>query len=113
MLGRLIVHRGLATQAEVDAVFAAMRTPAGSARAFTDILVEGQIVTRRQLARLRSEAESDRSVLRIPGYQMVRKLGSGAMAAVYLARQTSLDRMVAINIRRTLLQGGARRSETI
>ncbi|MBM4008514.1 MAG: serine/threonine protein kinase [Planctomycetes bacterium] len=98
MLGKLIVDRGLATQAEVDAVFAAMRTPAGAARAFTDILIEGQIVTRRQLARLRSEAESDRSVLRIPGYQMVRRLGAGAMAAVYLARQTSLDRLVAIKI---------------
>ncbi|NBX36236.1 MAG: serine/threonine protein kinase [Planctomycetes bacterium] len=98
MLGKLIVDRGLATQAEVDAVFAAMRTPAGASRAFTDILIEGQIVTRRQLARIRSEADSDRSVLRIPGYQMVRKLGAGAMAAVYLARQTSLDRLVAIKI---------------
>jgi len=98
VIGRLVVDRGLATQAEVDAAFAAMRTPAGQIKAFVDILVEGQIVTRRQLARLRAEAESDRTVLRIPGYQMIRKLGAGAMASVYLAKQTSLDRLVAIKI---------------
>ncbi|MEL6742354.1 MAG: serine/threonine-protein kinase [Planctomycetota bacterium] len=34
----------------------------------------------------------------IPGYEVVRKLGSGAMAAVFLARQVSLDRLVAIKI---------------
>ncbi len=97
-MGRLVVDRGLATQAEVDAAFAAMRTPAGESKAFIDILVEGQVITRRQLARLRSEAESDRTVLRIPGYQIIRKLGSGAMASVYLAKQMSLDRLVAIKI---------------
>ncbi len=98
VIGRLVVDKGLATQAEVDAAFAAMKTPAGQVKAFTDILIEGQVVTRRQLARLRTEAESDRSVLRIPGYQMIRKLGAGAMASVYLAKQTSLDRLVAIKI---------------
>jgi len=98
LIGRLVVDRGLATQSEVDAAFAAMRTPAGQSKAFIDILVEGHIVTRRQLARLRTEADSDRSVLRIPGYQMIRKLGAGAMASVYLAKQNSLDRLVAIKI---------------
>lgn len=98
VIGRLVVDKGLATQAEVDAAFAAMKTPAGQVKAFVDILVEGQIVTRRQLARLRTEAESDKTVLRIPGYQMIRKLGAGAMASVYLAKQTSLDRLVAIKI---------------
>jgi eukaryotic-like serine/threonine-protein kinase len=98
VIGRLVVDKGLATQAEVDAAFAAMKTPAGQVKVFVDILVEGQIVTRRQLARLRTEAESDKSVLRIPGYQMIRKLGAGAMASVYLAKQTSLDRLVAIKI---------------
>ena len=56
VIGRLVVDKGLATQAEVDAAFAAMKTPAGQVKAFVDILVEGQIVTRRQLARLRTEA---------------------------------------------------------
>lgn len=98
LIGRLIVERGLAPQAEVDAAFAALRTGTDQQRAFVDVLVEAQIITRRQLARLRTEAEGDRTVLRIPGYQIMRKLGAGAMASVYLAKQTSLDRLVAIKI---------------
>lgn len=92
------MERGLAPQAEVDAAFAAMRTGTDQQRAFVDVLVEAQIITRRQLSRLRTEAEGDRTVLRIPGYQIMRKLGAGAMASVYLAKQTSLDRLVAIKI---------------
>ncbi len=98
VVGRLVVDRGLATQSEVDAAFAAMRTPAGQNKAFVDILVEAQIVTRRQLARIRAENDGDRTVLRIPGYEVIKKLGSGAMASVYLAKQTSLDRLVAIKV---------------
>ncbi len=98
LIARLIVERGLAPQNEVDAALAALKANAGQMRLFTDILVEGQIVTRRQLARLRAEAESDRTVLKIPGFQLIRKLGAGAMATVYLAKQTSLDRLVAIKV---------------
>lgn len=98
LIARLIVERGLAPQTEIDAAFAALRSATGQTRLFVDILIDGQIVTRRQLARLRNEAESDRTVLRIPGFQMIRKLGAGAMATVYLAKQLSLDRLVAIKI---------------
>jgi len=34
----------------------------------------------------------------IPGYQLLGRLGAGAMATVYKARQLSLDRMVAVKI---------------
>ena len=98
LVARLIVERGLAPQTEVDAAIAALRANAGQGRAFSDILVDAQIVTRRQLARLRNEAESDKTVLRIPGFQMIRKLGAGAMASVYLAKQVSLDRLVAVKV---------------
>ncbi len=36
--------------------------------------------------------------IQIPGYELLRPLGSGGMATVYLARQRSLDRMVAIKV---------------
>ncbi len=35
---------------------------------------------------------------RIPGYQLLGRLGAGAMATVYKARQLSLDRLVAVKI---------------
>jgi serine/threonine protein kinase len=36
----------------------------------------------------------------IPGYELVRELGVGGMATVYLAIQTSLDRKVALKVMR-------------
>ncbi len=98
LIARLIVERGLAPQNEIDAALTALKANAGQPRLFTEILIDAQIVTRRQLGRLRNEAESDKSILRIPGFQMIRKLGAGAMATVYLAKQVSLDRLVAVKI---------------
>ncbi|MCC6592029.1 MAG: serine/threonine protein kinase [Xanthomonadales bacterium] len=37
----------------------------------------------------------------IPGYQLLKQIGSGGMATVYLALQVSLDRKVAIKVLRT------------
>ena len=38
--------------------------------------------------------------IQIPGYEMLRQLGAGGMSVVYLARQRSLDRNVAIKVMR-------------
>ncbi len=40
----------------------------------------------------------DQTHRQIPGYQMLEKLGAGAMAVVFKARQLSLDRLVAIKV---------------
>ncbi len=45
-------------------------------------------------------AEEDLSGRRLGGYRLVRRLGSGAMADVYLAEQTSLGRHVALKVLR-------------
>ncbi len=45
-------------------------------------------------------AEEDLSSRRLGGYRLVRRLGSGAMADVYLAEQTSLGRHVALKVLR-------------
>ncbi|MFM8413580.1 MAG: serine/threonine-protein kinase [Planctomycetota bacterium] len=44
--------------------------------------------------------EEDLSGRRLGGYRLVRRLGSGAMADVYLAEQTSLGRHVALKVLR-------------
>src|SRR6478735_5439904 len=36
----------------------------------------------------------------LPGYEVIRQLGSGGAAQVYLARQRSLDRLVAVKVLR-------------
>ena len=98
MLGKLVVSRGLATDEEIEAALGIARSSGSTPRALADVLLDHHIITKRQLARLRMNLEGDRAALGIPGYQIMRKLGAGAMATVYLAKQLSLDRLVAIKI---------------
>ena len=100
MLGKLVVQRGLATAEEMELCHAFQRESAqlDEPRTLTDLLVERQFLTPRQLDRLRREFEAKKSTEQIPGYKIKRKLGSGAMATVFLARQLSLDRLVAIKV---------------
>lgn len=103
MLGKLVVDRGLLTREELDECSNVVRlnaSPEGGLvpRTLEDLLVEREFVTRRQLQRLKTDIEADRSSQRIPGYKIIKKLGSGAMATVYLGKQLSLDRLVAIKV---------------
>ncbi|MHC5004605.1 MAG: serine/threonine-protein kinase [Planctomycetota bacterium] len=101
MMGRIVVTSGLATPEEVELCASLMEQGASEEdepRTLAEVLVENDFVTRRQLERLRSEFEAKRSSQRIPGYRIKKKLGAGAMATVFLARQLSLDRPVAIKV---------------
>lgn len=44
----------------------------------------------------KEDVDSDAALTRLGGYQIVRMLGRGAMGTVYEAKQTSLDRLVAL-----------------
>jgi len=46
----------------------------------------------------RSGADGKSQTPRIPGYELVGKIGNGAMGTVYKARQTALDRWVAVKL---------------
>jgi len=96
LVGKIVIDRGLAAESEVEACRTQQKQDPGSALA--DLLVSRHFVTRSQLDRIRAEFEAERTQQRIPGYRIVRKLGAGAMATVYLARQLSLDRPVAIKV---------------
>ncbi|MCC5830369.1 MAG: serine/threonine protein kinase [Phycisphaeraceae bacterium] len=107
ILGRLVVEQGLADGDEVAEclkLVAETRKSSGedeSQRSLAHVLVERGVVTRKQLDRLRPKAQDEQEQTRsqqIPGFQIVRRLGSGAMATVYLAKQLSLDRLVAIKV---------------
>ena len=100
LLGKLVIDSGLATIDEVEACNTQlMESSSGDApRTLTDVLIERDYLTEHQLERLRSEFEAKKSSQRIPGYRIKRKLGSGAMATVFLAKQLSLDRLVAVKV---------------
>jgi len=102
LLGRLVVEKGLASSEDVEACFELQRQSSEesdpSGRSLGQVLIENGIVTQRQLERLRPEVEEQRSSQQIPGYKIIKKLGAGAMATVYLAKQISLDRQVAIKV---------------
>ncbi len=99
-LGKLVVERGLATSEEVELCRALLRESAegDGPRTLGDMLIANQFLTARQFERVKGELEAKRSPEQIPGFRVKRKIGSGAMATVYLAKQLSLDRPVAIKI---------------
>ena len=108
LIGRLVVDQGLATPEEVKHCLTLSRNePADKdveegdtseelSNSLAQLLVDREYVTKRQIARLREAIEAERSGSSISGYRIVGKLGAGAMATVYKAKQVSLDRMVAI-----------------
>lgn len=64
-----------------------------------NLLIHRQFITRSQAQRIRNNLkETKDSTTQIPGYKVLTKLGSGAMAVVYKAKQLSLDRVVAVKV---------------
>jgi serine/threonine-protein kinase len=101
MLGKLVVESGLVTGEELDRCNQKLEDSldqSDALRTLGDLLVSEDYVTSRQLDRLRSDFDAKKSSQRIPGYRIQKKVGSGAMATVFLARQLSLDRPVAIKV---------------
>jgi serine/threonine-protein kinase len=102
-IGRKLVERKLATAAEVSQCVARQKELAeqGKQASLVDLLVEAGYTTKSQVARLAQMMDDDsmyRPAQQIPGFQIRRKLGQGAMAAVFEAKQISLDRIVAIKV---------------
>ncbi|MEM6750316.1 MAG: protein kinase [Planctomycetota bacterium] len=96
-VGKMVVEKGFATADEVHQVLSEHSSEA-SGKSLSQLLIERGLVTSRQLARLKPEVDEQRAGRQIPGYQILGKLGAGAMATVYQARQLSLDRDVAIKV---------------
>ncbi len=61
-------------------------------------MVEAKVLTKSQMMRLMHEVGEVQRTLKIPGYQILQKLGKGSMGIVYKAKQLSVDRVVAIKV---------------
>ncbi len=102
-LMRVLVDSKLATADEVAACAeeAKRLQKNGEPNALARTLIEKGYVTPSQINRLSDDSRGDsiyRPAQQIPGFQILGRLGSGAMATVYKAKQLSLDRIVAVKV---------------
>src|SRR3954470_18564860 len=97
-VGKVVVDMGLATRTEIEFCREQQKQSSDpNQRSLADLLVDHQFITTNQAKRIRKQLEERRGS-QIPGYQLISKLGKGAMATVYKARQMSLDRIVAVKV---------------
>lgn len=97
-VGKVVIDMGLATRTEIEFCREAQKQASDpNQRSLADLLVEHNFITVNQAKRIRSALDERRSS-QIPGYQLLGKLGKGAMATVYKAKQLSLDRVVAVKV---------------
>src|SRR5271168_2941047 len=94
-VGKVVMDLGLATRTEVEFCREQQKQSSDpNQRSLADLLVENNFITINQAKRIRGQID-ERKSSQLPGYHIMGKLGKGAMATVYKARQISLDRMVA------------------
>lgn len=97
-VGKIVQDMGLATSTEVEFCREQQKQSSDpNQRSLADLLVENAFITANQAKRIRFRLD-ERKNSQIPGYQIICKVGKGAMATVYKAKQLSLDRIVAVKV---------------
>jgi len=100
--GRVVAEQRLATPDEVQLCLNKQKDfeKQGKKIRLMDLMLQGGFITQSQLRRLARSMDDSmtRPAQQIPGFQIIKRVGAGAMATVYQARQISLDRVVAIKV---------------
>src|SRR5688500_16873375 len=98
-IGTLVVDMGLATSTEIEFCREQQKQSSDpNQRSIADLLVEHSFITVNQAKRIRSKLDDRKGSSQIPGYTLIKEVGRGAMARVYMAKQNSLDRTVAVKV---------------
>ncbi len=95
-LAHALISRGLLTREEAQSCRPGAGGEAGP-EALLSRLVAAGYLTANQAKRAAKELETLLGQ-QIPGYQLLEKLGQGAMGTVYKARQLSMNRLVAVKV---------------
>src|SRR5947209_1598889 len=85
-VGKFALDMGLATKTEIEFCREQQKQSSDpNQRSLADLLVENSFITVNQAKRIKSQLEEQRRSSQIPGYQLIGRLGKGAMATVYKA----------------------------
>jgi len=100
VFGKMAVDQGLCTNRELrDSIKELQERRKVNPVMLQELLIELGYITASQADRLkRSIRDNKAAVHQIPGYKILGKVGAGAMAFVYKAKQLSLNRTVAIKV---------------
>ncbi len=100
VFGKMATEQGLCTDEELSHAIEELRKRSkADPIMLKDLMVKLGLITTGQAERLKkSIKESKAAAHKIPGYKVLGKIGAGAMAFVYKARQLSLNRIVAIKV---------------